>query len=57
MEDNEERYPDPVITIRVSPRQREAVERLAKADDRPISAWIRRLIDKAIEKETAPNGQ
>jgi predicted transcriptional regulator len=42
------------IHIRVDPELREQLERLAAADERPMSAWVRRVL-KAEAARHAPS--
>ena len=39
-----------ILTLRVTPSEREKLVAAAKADDRPLSSWLRKLALEAAEK-------
>ena len=47
-------YPE-VIGIRLSRLQAQQLRQLARADDRPTSAWLRRLIAETLERHAPKN--
>jgi predicted transcriptional regulator len=43
--------PPPVLAIRLPPKQRAALERLAKQDDRPVSVLARKIIAEWLARQ------
>lgn len=41
-----------MVPVRFPPETLEQVRRLAAADDRSVSSWIRRAVDRDLDQET-----
>jgi len=53
MESPEQEIMNDQITIAVTKSLKERIERAAEADDRPVSAFVRRIVEKAIAGDSA----
>ena len=47
---NRRQSPAPVLAIRLPPKQRVALERAAKQDDRPVSVLARKIIAEWLKR-------
>ena len=50
---NRHQTPAPVLAIRLPPKQRVALERAAKQDDRPVSVLARKIIAEWLKRNGA----
>jgi hypothetical protein len=49
---NRRQTPDPVLAIRLPTKQRAALERAAKEDDRPVSVLARKIITEWLKQHS-----
>jgi hypothetical protein len=50
---NRHQTPAPILAIRLPPKQRMALERAAKQDDRPVSVLARKIITEWLKRNGA----
>jgi len=46
---------DEYIRVWLTSEQKAALTRLAEEDDRPVSVYVRRLVERAIDENLVPN--